>query len=191
MKKDPLSIGLNFLAIALCLNLMTYDILKDSLYISCFLGIAGIAFMEWGVRDTDPVKHDYFSTSSLVMFGYSILGFIVLGLVGYVGVNLSIIDTLSIADKVQYGIAISINEESFFRGAFLEYLLANTGWEGGSIIVSSLFFTGYHLWVTRFDLGLLAFIFIAGLILGKIYCATRMLWPSTLTHILHNVRKVL
>ncbi|GAG95430.1 unnamed protein product, partial [marine sediment metagenome] len=190
MKKDPLSIGLCFLAIALSLNLMTYDVLFQPLFISCMLGVAGIAFMEWGVKDTDPVAQNYFSSSSLVMFGYTILGFIVLSLIGFVGVNLSIIDTLSVADKIQYGIAISINEESFFRGAFLEWLLANTGWEGGSIVVSSVFFTAYHFYVTGFVWSKLAFIFLAGIVLGKIYCQTRRLWPSSLTHILHNVRMV-
>ena len=191
MKKDPLSIGLCFLAIALSINLMTYDVLKDSLYLSCLLGVAGIAFMEWGVKDTEPVKQDYFSSSSLIMFGYSILGFIILLLIDFVSINLSLVETLSVADRVQYGIAISINEESFFRGAFLEWLLVNTSFEGGSIVVSSIFFTAYHFFVTRFDPSQLAFVFVGGLILGKIYCLTRRLWPSSLTHILHNVRKVL
>ena len=197
MKKDPISVALAIIGISLSIYFMTFDSLFKNAIISALLGIGGIALMEWSVKDTDPVGQDYFSSSTLVQLGYSVLGFIVLTAIGLIGVNLSLVNlslikTLSVSDKVLYGAVISINEEVFFRGGFLEWLLANTGgFEGISIVISSAFFTAYHLAVTQAEFGSLTFIFVAGLILGKIYCATRRLWPSSLTHLLHNIRLVL
>ena len=197
MKKDPVSVVLAIIGISLSVYFMTYEALFQSAVISGFLGVAGIAFMEWSIKDTDPVKKNYWSAITLVHLGYGVLGFVLLTSMGLIGVNLSLvnlslIESLSMSDKILYGVVISINEESFFRGGFQGWLMTKTGgFETASTIISAAFFTVYHLAVTQAEWGSLTFIFLSGIILGKIYSSTRMLWPSTLTHLLHNVRLVL
>ncbi len=69
-----------------------------------------------------------------------------------------------------------LTEELFFRGFVLPGLAARLG-VGRAIVASAVIFSVFHL-----DLGVLAPVFVAGLLLGWLYHRTGSLWPGVLVH---------
>lgn len=74
-----------------------------------------------------------------------------------------------------------LTEELFFRGFVLPGLAARLG-AGRAIVASAAIFSVFHL-----DLGVLAPVFVAGLLLGWLYHRTGSLWPGVLVHGGQNV----
>lgn len=85
---------------------------------------------------------------------------------------------------------VSISEEAFFRGFVQQELFKRFGerFKGhvGSVLITSLFFTLMHVGWTS-DIGLMLFVFLAGILYGTIYQYTRAIESSILCHFVLNM----
>jgi membrane protease YdiL (CAAX protease family) len=192
--QDNISLTLSAIAVLISIYLATYQTEVVTIYPTILL-LTGMVLSRWYQADPSSVAVDRTLEEREL---WETVKWVVIGVASLVAISYTTdwafsparvkldVAQLSSLDLKLFGVLMAISEEHFFRGFITPYFVSRTSMALG-LLLSSMIFATYHFAVYQVDLQALAYVLMAGALLGYMTIQTGRLTPAMLVHIVNNL----